>query len=253
MTLQDFFSTLLDRWRELAEDTIRCLGEETAALFVELSNDAFDIHRAITNAYPEGERLHRLVFADLTALYKELHWLLALFLSGNYPLVLCQLRHDWEWLFRAYHADTYAQHNAGATDAPGPTLDDKIAWLMQRETKLGWNTVIAPTLAHLFPADAPGAAQDRFKPLWDRLNRVVHPSGDLRLRLVDKSALLVRDAFDEGWARETLADAAEVFGLIWLAVLSRFPDAIPALLADPNTFRACPQVRAVLEGAGSSE
>jgi hypothetical protein len=132
---------------------------------------------------------------------------------------------------------------------PGPTLDDKNAWLMQRETRLNWNTVIAPTLALLFPADAPEAIQGRFKPLWDRLNRIVHPSGDLRLMLVDESTLLVRDAFDEQWARETLADAAEVFGLICLAVVTRFPDALPALLANPHTFRACPELRAGLEKA----
>ena len=52
--------------------------------------------------------------------------------------------------------------------------------------------------------------------------------------------------------RETLADAAEVFGLVWLTVLSRFPAAAPALLADPHTFRACPQLRAVLESASAS-
>jgi hypothetical protein len=55
------------------------------------------------------------------------------------------------------------------------------------------------------------------------------------------------DAFDEAWARETHRDAAEVFGLLWLAVPSRFPAAVPALLADSETFQTCPQVRAVLE------
>jgi hypothetical protein len=64
--------------------------------------------------------------------------------------------------------------------------------------------------------------------------------------LAGESALQAVDAFDEGWARATLADAADVFGLIWLAVLSRFPLAVPALLANADTFRACPQLRAVL-------
>jgi hypothetical protein len=76
---------------------------------------------------------------------------------------------------------------------------------------------------------------------------MVHPSGDLRLMLVDASALLARDAFEEEWARETLAAAAGVFELIWLAVTSRFPDIIPALLADPHTLLACPRLRATLE------
>ncbi len=64
--------------------------------------------------------------------------------------------------------------------------------------------------------------------------------------LTGESILHALDSFDEGWARQTLADAAEVFGLIWLAVLSRFPAAVPALFANADTFRACPQVRAVL-------
>jgi hypothetical protein len=75
----------------------------------------------------------------------------------------------------------------------------------------------------------------------------VHPSGKLRERLVGESALHAQDAFDEVWARETRADATAVFGLIWLAVLFRSPAAVPALLADPHTFRACPQLRACLE------
>jgi hypothetical protein len=50
-------------------------------------------------------------------------------------------------------------------------------------------------------------------------------------------------------ARQLLADASEVFSLIWLVVAMRFPDAVPALVADRNTFLGCPQVRAVLEQA----
>ena len=64
-----------------------------------------------------------------------------------------------------------------------------------------------------------------------------------------KSSLHAIDNFDKTWARETLADAVEVFGIIYLAVLSQFPAAVPALLADPGTFRVCPQLRAELEGA----
>jgi hypothetical protein len=74
----------------------------------------------------------------------------------------------------------------------------------------------------------------------------VHPSGEIRENLMGESGLHVRDAFDEGWARETLRDALEVFEILWLAVLARFPAAILALLADPHTFRVCPRLRAAL-------
>ena len=104
-----------------------------------------------------------------------------------------------------------------------------------------------PALARLFGAGVPGDAEAHFRRLWDRLSGCVHPSGELREMLAGESGLHAVDAFDEGLARQTLADAAEVFGLIWLAALSRFPSAVPTLLADPNTFRACPQLRTVLE------
>jgi hypothetical protein len=252
-SLQDFLTTVFSHWRQVAEDTIGHLGEETASVFVYLYNDAIEILGAIGDAYPEEERLHSLVFAEFTGIFKELHWLQTLFLCGNYRLVLSQLRFNWERIFRAGFADAYAQENPHASDPPGPTIDDKHDWLTKQEDRLNWKTLIGPTLARLFPAGAPSDAASYFKPLWDRLNRCVHPSGDLREKLVGESALHARDAFDEAWARETRAAAVEVFGLIWLAVLSRFPAAVPALIADPSIFQACPQLRKVLEGAAADE
>src|SRR5947209_7866331 len=99
--LQEHLSTLFGHWMAVAEETSRCLGEETAGLFVYLFNDALDILRAILGAYPEEERLHSLVFAEFTGLFKELNSLHVLFLSGNYPIVLSRLRFNWERLFRA--------------------------------------------------------------------------------------------------------------------------------------------------------
>src|SRR5262249_41540054 len=55
-------------------------------------------------------------------------------------------------------------------------------------------------LAWLFPGSDPAEIESHFKSHWDRLNRCVHPSGDLRLTLVGASALHARDAFDEGLA-----------------------------------------------------
>jgi hypothetical protein len=246
-TLQDFLSMMFGIWREVADETVRHLGEDTAGLFVRLYNDALEILGAIDDAYPEEERLHSLTFVEFIGLLKELTTLQVLFLSGNYPIVPSRLRFNWERIFRARHADAYASENPGAADPPGPTLDEKHDWLTRREDKLTWKTLISPTLARLFPPGVPGEIETHFKPLWDRLNRCVHPSGELREKLVGESTLHALDAFDEAWARETHADATEVFELIWRAVLSRFPAAVPALLADPETFRACPRLRAVLE------
>jgi hypothetical protein len=244
---KDLLSTLFDFWKGVANQTARRLGEETADLFVFLYDDALDILGAIDDAYSEEERLCSLVYAEFTGLFKELHWLHAQFLCGNYRLVPSQLRFNWERIFRARYADAYTEENPNEADAPGPTLDDKHDWLTKQEDRLNWRSLIAPTLSRLFAAGAPGEAEALFKPLWDRLNRCVHPSGELREKLVGESALHARDAFDETWARETHADAVNVFGLLCLAVLSRFPAAVPALLADLNSFQACPQMRALLE------
>lgn len=164
----------------------------------------------------------------------------------RYRLVLSQLRFNWERIFRARYADAYAEIHPNETDLPGPTLDEKHDWLMKREYRLNWRSVISPTLTRLFSAGTPDEAESHFKPLWERLNRCVHPSGELREKLAGDSALHLFDAFDEGWARETRADAVDVFGLIFLAILSRFPATIPTLLADPHFSPICPQLRAVL-------
>jgi hypothetical protein len=245
--LQNVLSTVLGHWTNVAGDTIGGLGENAAGLFVNLSSDALDILKAIFDAYPEEERLHSLVFAEFTGLLNDLTTLQALFLGGKYRLVQSQLRFNWEQIFRARHADAYAEENPHAADPPGPTLHEKHVWLTEREKKLRWDTVIAPALTRLFTAAVPTEIVSHFKLLWDRLNLCVHPSGQVREMLMGESALHARDAFDEAWAQQTHADALEVFSLLWLAVLSRFPGAVPALLADPHTFRACPSLRAVLE------
>jgi hypothetical protein len=245
-SLQDVLSTLFDHWRQVADETVRHLGEEKAALFVHLYNDALAIFGAVFDVYPEEERLHSPVFVEFMGLSRELNSFHALFLCGNYRLVLTQLRFNWERVFRARYADLYAQEHPGAADPPGPTIDDKHEWLMARERWLGWNDCIVPVLAHLFTASDQADIGSHFRPLWERLNRCVHPSGELREKLAAEPTLHVLDAFDQAWAEETHADAVEVFGLIYLAVLSRFPKAVPALLADPHCFKVLPTLRTVL-------
>jgi hypothetical protein len=250
---QAIWHMLIRQWEEVAEETVRCLGDESASLFVpHLYLDGSDIIGAISNSYPDEERLHSLVFIEFIGLLKELNTLHVLFLSGNYPVVLRQLRFNWERLFRARYADAYAEENPGAADVPGPTLGEKHEWLTQREGGLNWRNPIAPILHRLFAAGTPADVESLFHPLWDRLNRCVHPTGELREMLTGDSCLHALDAFDEELARATLTDAAEVFGLIWLATLTRFPGVVPALLAEPTRFRACPQLRAVLERAVAS-
>ena len=243
---QDPLEKLFGFWKQVADETERSLPEDAAGVFLFLFNDALDMIGAIHDAYPQEEVIRSLVYAEFTGLLKELLWLHALFVCGNYRLVLSQLRFNWERIFRARYADAYAEEHPEATDAPEPNLDEKHDWLTKREGRLNWQTLIAPTLAKLFSAGTPEEVESRFKPLWDRLNRCVHPTGELCEKLIANpdAPLHAIDAFDEAWARETCREAAEVFSLLWLAVLSRFPEAVPALLADPHSFEACPQIRA---------
>ena len=69
-------------------------------------------------------------------------------------------------------------------------MGEKHDWLTKRDDKLNWKTLIAPTLGRLFTETAPGEIQQQFKPLWDRLNRCVHPSGELREKLLGDPPLL---------------------------------------------------------------
>jgi hypothetical protein len=83
---------LFGHWSQVAEETTRRLGDESAGLFVYFYNDGLDILHAILDGYTKEERLHSLVFGEFTALFKELHWLHVLFLSGNYPIIFRNAR-----------------------------------------------------------------------------------------------------------------------------------------------------------------
>src|SRR5262249_18431037 len=134
----DLLSTLFGFWRKVADETNRVLGEEPAGVFIYLHNDAIDILGAINDHYPQMEWLSSLACTEFMVLLKELLGLHALFLCGNYRLVMSQLRFNWERIFRARYADAYAEEHPNETDLPGPTLEEKHDWLMNREDRLNW-------------------------------------------------------------------------------------------------------------------
>src|SRR5262249_9023926 len=154
-------------------------GQEKAIFFVDVYNDALNVKFAISDVYPEAERTS-MVGLDVVTLWKEIQWLIVMFLAGNYPLLMARLRFIWELLFRSLYVETYQQESESQPAEPGPTLDDKHQWLSQNEEGLGWNKLILPLLARLFSADNPKEIQDLFKPTWDTLNCYVHPSATLR-------------------------------------------------------------------------
>ncbi len=172
-----------------------------------------------------------------------MQWFQLHFLSGNYPLLGRGLRFAWELIYRAYYTDTYTGESP-----PGPSLNDKTTWLAQRENKLRWDNCICPMLSKVLPVvEQEQEVQEYYHALWEKLtSKYVHPSVDLVSRMMGETALLITDSFDETWAKEIIQDGTEVFDLIWLAVISRFPRCAP-LLAKQEYGLVCPLTQAVLE------
>jgi hypothetical protein len=195
--------------------------------------------------------LASLVAYDLCGLDKQLFGMGFDFLVGRYDEVRRGLRFAWELLFRAYAADCPAvlPSNVPRPTGARATLEAKLVWLETQERYLDWQTVITPVLRELFPAD--GDVERQFKPVWFRLNSAVHPSASGRVSAAEASRHLWF-RFDEGQARQLVADAREVFGLIWAVVLMRFPRAAERLTGNREVFRACPQVRLLLPGERDS-
>jgi hypothetical protein len=253
-TLNQYLDHFNGRHRQVAEQTVAALGEDRALLFVSLQSDWVALLGAFQelwagpitdrNLYAVTLAHSSLLLIDFPGLLLEMDRQQFAFLGGHYAAVGRSLRYVWELMYRALWADTYAETHAHDDDLPGPTADEKAEWLRTRENRLNRKTVIEPLLRQLVPDAEHSRINGYFIPIWERLNRVVHPSWDLRDRLLNPSALAVADNFDAAWAAEVLSDAATVFDLIWLAVLSRFPDC-RALLVNDKTFTHCPLSRAL--------
>jgi hypothetical protein len=230
---------------EVAEETIEKLGKEEAWSFVDLANDWLDISGALSDSYRRDDLFNSLVHADFTGLFQLVRWQQLHFLAGNYAALYRDLRFAWEVMLRAYFADMYSELKPGRNDGPEATVDAKIAWLENRY--VNWRDTLEPTLWHVFPPAASDMeVRDYFRGLWGKLNRYVHPSQEFRYRMIGERPLLLTDGFDETWAKEGLSVTSDVFDLIWLTVLGRFP-ASATLVSVANTFRLCPLTKAMVQ------
>jgi hypothetical protein len=213
------------RLSEIERETLEKLGEEKGGSFVAAANDWLEINSALMDTCP-GEQGHNLVLHTFWGLFKEVTWFHFFFVSGNYPLLLSRLRYVWESVFRAYLAEHYPLGSQQPWPAPGPSPDDKLAWLEEHGKALDWDRCIEPVLRDVFPLAArEQEVRDHYKKLWQELHKYVHPSAYLAGRMIGDSALHVTDDFDEGWALEAVGIAARVFDLVWLAVLGHHPAA----------------------------
>ena len=95
-----------------------------------------------------------------------------------------------------------------------------------------WANVFEPTLrAVLRVPDKQGRDLDYYHRLWKNLHKYVHPSHFLVETMIDRDGLVI-DRFNEEWAKETIEVCTDIFDLIWLVVITRFPGCVTDL--DPK-------------------
>jgi hypothetical protein len=228
---------------QTAKETLARLCPEDAWVFVDLSNDQIDVLNAVSQVSGSDEVHHSLVLFDLTGQPQQLFVMGVDLLHGRYEDVRRALRFVWESAFRAFYADCFTLLCPADPNPPGPTIEDKIDWLDRRGRQLNWGNLV---LRHLFPGQTRDEIEAQFQPLWKRLNAAVHPSAEWRAGGLQEPNRHLWFHFDEGQARQLIDDARNVFTLVWVAILQRFPLAAASLAGNSNVFRACPQVRLLL-------
>src|SRR5207248_2423634 len=144
------------------------------------------------------------------------------------------LRYLWELVLRAFYADEYATVCPGDGDGPGETPDEKLDWLEAQERGVWWSTVLLPGIRLLLGWTREESSH--FGEVWDRLNRVVHPSVRHLRSGFAESRRHAFNHFDEGLARQVLSDASEVFAVIWCVFLHRFPAIRQPVARNPRLF-----------------
>jgi hypothetical protein len=227
---------------DIERETVDKLGEEKAGFFAKVAGDCMDINAAIHG--PNAEH-YNFVLHTSYGIFKEVYWFHFFFLAGNYPLLLSRLRYVWESMFRAYFAENYPLDCKAAWAPPGPSIDDKVAWLQEHERQLNWDRCLEPVLRNVLPlADREREVRQHYKAHWQSLHKYVHPSAYLAGRMVEDSALHAADSFDEQWAVETLDIGSVVFDLVWLAVLNHHPEAFDRL---DRLFDSYPVVSSVFK------
>lgn len=223
--LESFIRGLADDVAAICRQTIEHFGHQEAEQFLLSAADGLDIKFALNAAYSPAE-LSNLITLQAWGLLKEFKWLQFLFLAGNYPLVMSRLRYVWEAVYRACYVEAHADPAVRSLDSDG-----KLSWIETH--RLTWGNCILPTLTRLFPmAGREPEVRDYYKAVWEELNQYVHPTAHLQNRMVDESALLLKDGFDADWAADTLRAAKVVADLVWFAVLSHHEKAIPAVPED---------------------
>ncbi len=215
--LETILDNLYQHWRETRRETIEYLGDGEALKIIDFhANNWIDIVGWVSHEYRKDEQMN-IVYIHWLRLFKEIYWLQFLFYTGNYQTAYRNLRYVLEMLCQAYYID--AGH-------PDSTLDEQFEWARRTEEEgiYGWRLVRSALCILVDKREE--EIRILFKPLWDNLNRHVHPSViQMDVIAEEDFAGLVTDSFSENLAKELQEVTDEVMDIICAMVLKRFPKA----------------------------
>ena len=212
--LENTLDELYVHLKSVIEETITHLGDEDALHIIDFhANNWIDIVRWISSKYDKEEQMNIVIF-QFNRLFKEIYWLQFLFHYGNYPLIYRNLRYILELICQAYYIDS-KYHSL--------SLDEQIKKINEMEEKVyGW-ALVKTVLCDILNSDEQ-YIRSNFKPLWNYLNKRVHPSGkQMDIVATEDFSSLVTDSFNENLARDTLRATDEIFDIVNMTLFKRFP------------------------------
>ncbi len=220
-----FLTQFHDDHHNTRNQTVVVLGEDEALAFEALTTDAIELSVAVENRYGDTAFATSLVGLFLPSLVKDV-WALQLdFLHARYPEAGRTMRVLAEKMVRAFSIDLYAKLCPNATDYPGATSAEKLNWYQARERDREMSGAkLTDTAVQFLVAGTSESLRTHFGAMWKRLHAMAHPSADLIRSGFEVSGRHVFNHFDETLARLLLADAAEVFALLWGMVMLPVPE-----------------------------
>lgn len=249
--VDDFLRQFHDNHRDTRERTVTVLGEYTALAFEAITSDAIELSTVVEEHYGEAAFSDSLVGLFLPSLVKDIRSVQFAFLHGEYPEAGRTIRVLAEKMARAFFIDAYARMCPDAPDYPGMTNADKLNWYEVNERILSGKELTALGARLLIQSSHEGL-RALFDPLWNRLHAMAHPSTEQIRSGFGESGRHVFNHFDEALARQLLADAAEMFAVLWGMVMAIFPKIIPDLAVQTDLFRHCPKARLWLKPANAA-
>jgi hypothetical protein len=214
ITLENALDNFYEHWKSVRKETITHLGEEDALHLIDFhANNWLDISTWISSQYSRKEQMNIVDFQFLR-LFKEIYWLQFLFLTGNYSTVYRNLRYTLEMISQAHYIDLN-YHDL--------TLDEQIEKMKVIEEEIyGWK-LISNVLCEILDSDKE-KIQNKYKPLWNRLNKHVHPSAKEMDNVASKDfSSLIIDSFNESLSRKVLADTNKIFDIVYAVIFKKFP------------------------------